>query len=176
MSRLSKKLLSNSFILFGLMGILAACSTEKSVPVVCPEVKVLKDTDHVTRFKEGPGRDITDITLQANLRRANGLCESFDDHVEVFLGIDMQASQGAALEANQTELDLIVGITDLSGKFVQKRRIPLELVFPANQPVINYSERLQIVIPLKEDQAPAEFRLYVGYGLSKEELRYNRAN
>ncbi len=157
------------------MGVLAACSMEKRAEVVCPDVKVIKDTDHITRFKEGPGRDITDIMLEANLRRANGSCEVFSDYIELFLVIDMQANQGAALEAGIGNLDLIVGITDLSGKFVEKRKMPVKLIFPANQPVINYTERFQVIIPLEEKQSPLDFRLYVGYGLSKDELQYNRS-
>lgn len=184
MTYLSKKSIRNILLLGGL-ALLAACSGSglgrTQVEVVCPSVRVIKDTDFLTRFKDGPGRDITDIELQANLVRAAGVCELDDDNVRVFLNINIEALQGTANQASTQMVELIIGIVGADGKLIAPapmghRKLPIDLTFPPNQSQIRYSEIIRVDIPLEPDQSAGDFIIYTSFGLTKEEYKFNQEN
>ena len=179
-----KKSIRNIVLLGGLV-LLAACSGSgfgrTQVEVVCPSVRVIKDTNFLTRFKDGPGRDITDIELQADLVRAAGVCELDDDNVRVFLNIDIEALQGTANQTSTQVVDLIIGIVGIDGKLIAPapighRKLPIDLTFPPNQSQIKYSEIIRIDIPLEPNQSADDFIIYSSFGLTKDEYKYNQEN
>ncbi|WP_420548310.1 hypothetical protein [Curvivirga sp.] len=172
-----------NIILLLTLSALAACAGlgRTQEDVVCPSVRVIKDTDVLTRFKPGPGRDITDIELQAELVRAAGVCEAYDDHADVFLNIDIQALQGTANQSSNQVVDLIIGIVGPDGELIAPapighRKLPLNLTFPSNQSQIVYKEVIRVDVPFSEEQSPDDFIIYVSFGLSKEEYKYNQEN
>ena len=63
----------------GLCLLAAACGIlEKDQRYACPAVFILQDAQNLTRFKPGPGRDITDIRFEAEIFDFRGQC-NFDE-------------------------------------------------------------------------------------------------
>ena len=46
----------------------------------CPSVKFLKDADKIIIYKAGSGRDISDISFEAELKSFKGECEYLGDN------------------------------------------------------------------------------------------------
>ncbi|MDX1739486.1 MAG: hypothetical protein R3261_14700, partial [Alphaproteobacteria bacterium] len=115
----------------------------------------------------------------ADLTRAGGICEVNDDNIRVFLNIKMAASRGPALKSSETEVGLIIAITDLEGKLIAPapighRNLPINLVFPENQSSISYRELVMVEIPRAEDQPSDEFNIYVSLAMTPAEYEYNK--
>lgn len=155
---------------------LAGCSglADQNKPATCPQVKVLKDLGQITRYREGPGRDITDVLLEAQFTRVAGECNVDDDIVELGLIVNMQARQGPALSADATAVNMLVAVTGKDKKVLSRRVMPVRFDFSNNQSTISYLERFLIDIPKTAAQKSEDFTVFMGYELSQEELEFNR--
>ena len=157
--------------------IMTACVSdifEESAIVNSPETRVLDSGAKLLRYKEGPGRDITDIILEAELTQVAGECEVNEENVEVGLILSLQASKGPALESNAAKIDLIMAVTDQDQQFMEKQKMDIQLDFSGNRSTIGYQERFYIDIPLKEGQKSDDFKIYITFLLSEEELNFNK--
>ncbi|NQV45742.1 MAG: hypothetical protein HQ501_12595, partial [Rhodospirillales bacterium] len=101
-------------ILMGLMT--SACGMTDGIfappppPPPCPSVSILGNAERVTQFRTGPGRDLTDITVEARIDDFIARCIYDVDedtgvgqvHVELSLGVT--AARGAANEKGFAEI------------------------------------------------------------------------
>jgi hypothetical protein len=155
--------------------ILASC-TAKLVPP-CPPVRIDNATAFVTKFKDGPGRDVTDIEYQAEILGFKGQCVYGTDRVDVVIDIDFALTSGAAVSSGTAPLYYFVAIpqffpADTGKKVLQvNRKLPGK---PAMRETFTESE-VRVRIPLLKDQAGAAFDVYVGFQLDNAQLEYNRS-
>ncbi|WP_259782250.1 hypothetical protein [Aestuariispira ectoiniformans] len=159
--------------------VLSACegvNWSKPAPATCPEVRVLEDLGKVTRYKPGPGRDITDVLLEAEFSRVAGDCNVSDDSIEVGLYVGMNASQGPAEQSDAAEVNMIMAIADADRHIISRRSMPIKFSFAGNNSKIYYQERFLAEIPRKKDDNPEDYSIYLGYELSRDELNFNRGN
>lgn len=140
----------------------------------CPEVRVLEDLGELVRYKPGPGRDITDIVLEAEFTRVAGECNVGDESIEVGLYIGMNASLGPAERRETAEVNMIMAIADAEKNIISRRVMPIEFTFTGNSSKIYYQERFLAEIPREKDDSPEGYSIYLGYELSREELEFNR--
>lgn len=154
---------------------ITACDTiEKPKPAKCPEVRVLEDLGSVTRYKPGPGRDITDIILEAEFTRVAGECNVDDENIHAELFVEMNASQGPAERNETAEVNLIMAISDVDRNIISRRTMPIEFTFRGNNTRIFYLERFIADIPRTQGDASDDYIIYLGYELTREELNFNR--
>lgn len=152
----------------------AACDTTPQVASICPKVRPLEQGGYLTRFLPGPGRDITDITLEAEFYGIAGTCKAYDDYIDVAVVVELQATKGPASEAASEPVDLIIIVLTADKKVLQRRALPVTFNFPDNQSTIKYLERFAIKIPKLETQNGDAFLIYTSFKLTPEELRFNR--
>ena len=64
----------------------------------CPKVAVLADASHMTVFRDGPGRDLTDVQFEADLGRIRGECiyNRSSTNVKVDMKLVVSALRGPA--------------------------------------------------------------------------------
>ncbi|MDF3074363.1 MAG: hypothetical protein K0S54_2030, partial [Alphaproteobacteria bacterium] len=63
---------------FGAVLIAAGCSSkaqEARNAASCPKAYIVGDASSLVRFKQGPGRDPTDVLFRADVMRAENKCE-----------------------------------------------------------------------------------------------------
>jgi len=154
--------------------VLGGCARQIVPP--CPPVRVDNATASVTKFKDGPGRDVTDIEYQAEILGYKGQCIYGDESVEVVFDVDMALTSGPAVAGGTAPLYYFVAVPqffpDPAGKQILQvtRKLPAK---PALRETFTESG-VRVRIPLKPEQAGASFDVYVGFQLDNAQLEYNR--
>ncbi len=158
-----------------LLALLAGCNNRLVPP--CPGVRVDSATASLTKFRDGPGRDITDIEYEARIAGFKGECVQDSEEVEVIFDVDFALAGGPASKAGSVTLYYFVAIPQFfpseSGKKVMEIRhaLPGRAAVPAR-----FTEKnVRVRIPLKKDQPAASFDVYVGFQLTPEQVDHNRA-
>jgi len=160
---------------------LAACSIgETAVAPECPHIIIVKDTAELTAFRPGPGRDLTDVVLDARIDRFDGECETDlesdrSGRVNVDLQLIFEATRGPANETREGKFSYYVAIGDRGGAILAKKVFDTSFEFAGNRNRIGGAEELTQEIPLKPGDLGDDFDIFVGFQLSPEQLAYNRA-
>ena len=153
--------------------LLAACETQKPTTVACPRVLVDEDVGNLTRFRDGPGRDITDIVVRSEISRIAGACEVTDEFVNVEFGIELAAERGAA-GSGRVNLPLFVAVVDEGGTVIDRQSFSETADFSGNRSQTVLRDVFTIAIPRKQGAATDSHRIYAGFELTRDEVSYNR--
>ena len=180
----------NYFIIINLcliLSILTGCQTAKdlnpwgSYPVPrCPKTQLLKDTDIITAYRLGLGRDITDIRYEAEIKSFEGSCEYIGKkglYSEVKLNIKVKFNliRGPATQSRFIEFSYFVAIPEFYPKPAGQQIFTVKAKFPENRNSINITdEEVEISIPLKKSRKGPEIEIYIGFQLTSEQIENNR--
>lgn len=168
--------------------LLAACSIPE-VPTIfgsdvvhpaCPTVQMLQDADKVAYYKAGPGRDITDIIVEAELIGFRGECEYQEEDgkftsVEMVLKVQMDITRGPAAKGREAALPYFVAIPKFYPSPAGRKDFNVRIVFPenVNSLTVNAPE-IQIDIPLSDQVTGADADIFLGFALTRAQLEENR--
>ena len=154
---------------------LAGCQRDFVPP--CPPVRVDNATASLTKFKDGPGRDVTDIEYQAEILGYKGQCKYSKDAVEVTFDVDFAVTGGPASKGGSTPLYYFVAIPQFFPNDPGKRILEVIHKLPekAGQRETFTESGVYVKIPLKKDEAGASYDVYVGFQPDNEQLEYNRS-
>lgn len=170
--------------------ILAGCETVDDLttsitakPPPCPRTTILSGASTVTKFKEGPGRDLIDVVSEGEILGFSGGCkydiddETGDGVLTVEISAKIAVKRGPADRSRKAALDYFVGITDKEQSVLNKEPFRIEVEFPGNRTVVKYIEDdppVVLEIPLRGGQIGEDFKIIIGFQLSAEELEFNR--
>jgi hypothetical protein len=146
-----------------------------SGPVSCPRVTKIGEASQLTRFSP-TGHDITDVEFEALIGDINGKCEPADKGVAVHMTVDFIASRGPADKARKASFAYFVAITDNKDNVLTRQQFDTYIAFPGNRTRDGIRESLDQSIPLAQGQRGDDFRIYVGFVVTHDELAYNRAH
>ena len=146
-----------------------------SGPVSCPRVTKIGEASQLTRFSP-TGHDITDVEFEALIGDINGKCEPADKGVAVHMTVDFIASRGPADKARKASFAYFVAITDNKDNVLTRQQFDTYIDFPGNRTRDGIRESLDQSIPLAAGQRGDDFRIYVGFVVTHDELAYNRAH
>ncbi len=146
-----------------------------STPVTCPRVSKIDEAAQLTRFAPS-GHDLTDVLFEAAIGDINGKCSASEGSVTVKLTVDFVASRGPADKTRKAPFSFFVAITDLHEKVLGRQQFDSTIEFAGNQTRGGLREKLDQIIPTVKGQRGDDFRIYVGFALTHEELDYNRAH
>ncbi len=164
---------------------LSGCSIlDFNTPVLpCPETKVLGDANSFTKFRDGPGRDLSDITFEGRIAKTIASCEysiardSGEGTLSVTMNVVFEAIKGPAAKKKNVSFGYFVAVTDRSKKILSRDAFRMNLAFPANVPRLERQDKKIILdIPLGPKDDGSGFIVFTGFQLSAEELKFNRAN
>ena len=159
---------------------LAACDrTPPAPPPPCPDIVIVQDAAEVTQFLPGPGRDLTDVTLEAQVAAFRGFCDTDigDDGtgaVDVELELLMIATRGPAAATRDALVSYFVAIADKQENVLARAEFESAITFECNRNRIGFAEELTQRIPLDRGQLGDDYSIFVGFVLTDEDLRYNR--
>lgn len=162
---------------------LAGCSStnplaDSSKTPPCPNVAVLTDAAHLTVFKDGAGRDLTDVKYDAEFGRITGECiynKRGNGKVTVEMKLQITARRGPADRDRLANVDYFVAVVDRQSNVLGRQEFQSKLQFPPDQTEATTQDELEQIIPLKKDQAGADIDVLVGFKLTPEQLERNRA-
>lgn len=160
----------------GLGLLAAACGSDEGPRFACPQAVLVGDAAQLTRF-QGPGRDLTDVDFEASIEPPAIGC-SFDEDEFAVVG-DLQlrfiASRGPADDDRTARFEYFVAVATAVGRrIIAREEFGLSVPFEGNRTRVVAIEELSPRIPINANETGAEYRLYVGFKLTPEELDYNR--
>jgi hypothetical protein len=160
-----------------LAALLAGCgSISREPPPFCPKLGLLPDAVDLTRFQPGPGRDITDIQLSGRIEAVPADCRRGDNNGATSrLTVRSTFERGTASKRRDASVTYVV--TVLRGDdIVEQRDFPQAFSFPPNIDQISVaSAPIDLNFPVPA-QGQANYRVFVGFRLTADELAYNRAH
>lgn len=154
----------------------------KVPPPACPRVAVLKDADKITKFAPGPGRDLTDILLQAEIVSFVGDCAYEGDapnytSVRMTIRIGVEITRGPSNRNRDVDLKYFVRIPQFYPSPEGNAVMSIKTSFPPNRDTIQYpDEPIDLVIPLHSGRVGRDYEVFLGFVLTPDELQYNRQN
>lgn len=156
--------------------IVAACGAfDKDIKYKCPAVFILDDAKDLTRFKPGPGRDITDILFEAEIVNFVGDCDYDEGEAEIKLSVQIRVERGPANKARQVGFDYFVAIPEFQSQSEGKSVFKVTGEFEGNRTRMLYQDDLDMTIPVKAPTDGAALEIILGFQLTPEELKFNRS-
>ncbi len=170
--------------------VVASCSAYNNifgngdVPFSCPDISMMPDTDTLTMFREGGGKDIIDVDFEGKITSIKGSCTGDVNEdtnegtltVQVSVGVDL--SRGPANKDHRVSFDYFVAVADSSKNILNKKIFGVDAEFPGNFTNISWTDYpdnpVVLNIPLKAGQDGGGFNIFVGFQLTREALKYNR--
>lgn len=167
--------------------VLAACETpgipflQKDVILQCPNYFILEDAAALTKFRDGPGRDITDVEYRAQIGEMELACLTDVDYESNTGNMTIEVSPIIAAEmgpANQTEtatLPYFVVVTDTNKKILYREELAVNISFKLNKTqVIFKAPPTSIIIPITPTIRNKYYLIYSGFELTREQVEDNR--
>lgn len=151
--------------------LLSACNR---TPPACPRVTILNEGANVTKFREGTGRDLTDVVAQAEIVDASVECDYDRRGVDVAMQVAIAATRGPADRARMADFDYFVAIADAQRNILAKEVFRVRVAFPDTQNRVGTIEQIEPRIPLRDRAEGVSYQIVVGFQLTPEELEWNR--
>lgn len=142
--------------------------------LACPKVSIVRDLAEVTVFRPG-GRDLTDLESRAALADFSGNCEYASDGVTVNVNVYLVAERGPALTGNTAKYQYFVALAKPDESIASKAFFDTDVTFPSGQPRAGSKEELAPKIPLPKDANAKDWKVYLGFQLTPEQLDFNRS-
>ena len=84
--------------------------------------------------------------------------------------------RGAANRSQQATFQYFVSVVNDDGHILEKKIFPYSVKFNKNRPwAKDQDSPVELSIPLRAGKTGQDFKVYVGFQLSQEELEFNRS-
>jgi len=171
----SRSRLTAHLVVFTVLVAVTACESFTSGTYLnCPMVAFLGGTEHITQFKNGPGRGGTDIAVEADMDNLDATCRFSAERVELELSFDIVAVRGRDSLVTGAEIPFFVAVIGAEGEVLVKTPFVASIPFLGASPA-TWTEDLMQEIVLAEGQRPRSFEVLVGFQLSAEQLDFSLA-
>ena len=161
------------------IGLLLAGCTTNTAQFTCPSPQVFGPVGEVTKFVPGPGRDLTDVVLEAGITVFGGFCDADLERdgsgsILIELTLLIEASRGPANDEGGGQLVYFVALTDAAlDEVIEKSTFDAPITFPRNAGRVSLNEVVELEIPVQPGVSGADFGVLVGFQLTDEEIQYN---
>jgi hypothetical protein len=158
---------------------LSACSSgETATAAICPRAGIVPDANVLVLFRDGPGRDLTDVVAQAQIVDVAVTCEYSAARRPPGVTLDLQvaiaAERGPADRSRRAALPYFVAILDGDQNIVAKEYFTAPFEFPDNRTRVGRVDELEPRIPLRSNFDGPAYRVMIGFQLSPDQLAWNR--
>jgi hypothetical protein len=179
-SKISK--LTRPALLAGLL-FLSACTGMPGVADApsCPLVSTLGDAEIITRYVDGPGRDLIDLDFTGRISNLSGKCffeidsDTGEGIVRVNVNAEFNMERGAGNKTGEASFEYFVSLLDSHGNVLEKLNFPFTAKYWKNRTTLKEKDDpVELTIPLTGGLSSEDFSIYVGFQLSREELDFNR--
>ncbi|MEK9673739.1 MAG: hypothetical protein VW268_14750 [Rhodospirillaceae bacterium] len=151
------------------------------VTVACPKANIIADAVRRLQYREGSGRDLTDIDNEITIKQVTVGCKSKIDRdtrsgkVSASINLDLTISRGPANKDRFVDFGYFVAVTDLADKVLYREGLNEKVVFAENQTRLEYESGAIILdIPIQAGQTGDNYRILVGMQLTRDQLKLNR--
>jgi hypothetical protein len=157
----------------------AACSGEPPTAVACPRPGILPDANTVAVFRDGGGRDITDMLVQSQIVDVRVDCtyakRGSRPSVLLELQIAIAAERGPADRTRRAAVPYFVAIVDAERNVVAKETFTAAFEWTDNRPRVGRVDVWEPYIPLERNMDGPTYQVMVGFQLTADQLAWNRS-
>lgn len=160
-----------------LTAVVAGCSSDKPEPA-CPRGVIPQDAATITRFRDGPGRDLTDVLVTGNIQNILvDQCKYEKNAVDVTnFQIAITADRGPADRTKAADFEYWIAVVDPDKKILTRQTFKLHFDFPDNLTHVGtVVADLEPRIPLADIMKAPNYQIIVGFQLTPQELEWNRS-
>jgi hypothetical protein len=165
-------------VLAGALFLLGGCSVfSKPLPAPpCPRVSLVPDVAETVGYRDGPGRDLTDIRYRAAIADAKGDCDYRRETLTANLTVVLLAERGPALaDREPADFDYFVALIDPERHIVSKSVLKGRVVFPSGQNRASFPDEITIgPVRLPSRDVGPDYTILLGFQLTPEQLEQNR--
>tara|TARA_B100000029_G_scaffold32843_1_gene31275 strand:+ start:130 stop:708 length:579 start_codon:yes stop_codon:yes gene_type:complete len=155
--------------------------TKKSITLPCPDFRILADASILTKFRPGPGRDLTDVDHNAKIENARISCisdideESFVGTMDVDVEVMFSVERGPVNRNRLAKLPYFISVIDAKKNILYRETFNILVKFLGNRSRMSVmTEPIILEIPIKKGVSGRDFLIYIGMQLTEEELRFVR--
>ena len=157
-------------------GALSGCGLfDKKTAVACPQYVLASDAATVTRFREGPGRDLTDVISQAEIGGVLLNCKPQKEAVDIDLQIAVNAIRGPADRSRVAEFSYFVALVGPDQNILVQEPFTVRFDFRDNRTQLVTREEIAPHLPLSDPRQASSYRIWIGFQMTPEELAWNRS-
>ena len=168
---------------------LGACSTYEFVtdkltdPIIlkCPTYWVVSDAASVVKFRDGPGRDLTDVNYEGEIIGVQLGCISNVDRktrtgtMDVDVTVRFNAARGPANRDRKARFDYFIRVLDPNRNILKGEDLSVVINFPGNLTRLQFrSPPLTFELPITSKWPNSYYRIFAGFKLTRDELDSNR--
>jgi hypothetical protein len=167
--------------------LIAACGVSDLAmlqdPIVlnCPDYRILEDAATLTKFRDGPGRDLTDIEYRAEMGAIRLGCLSDIDPttnsgvMEIDISPIMQMELGPANENPNTSIPYFIVITDPNKEILYRSEERVDISFAANRTqLVVAAPPITLELPITPTIRNDHYAVYGGFALTEAQTQFNR--
>lgn len=156
--------------------VLGACSfLDSSTPPPCPNVSILSGSERLVEFRSGPGRDIIDIVIEADMSNLRAACEYDEARVDVDTVFEIIAARGPKSETSSVGIPFFAAIIGPEGQVVAKQVFESRVEFPKGRRRVGVREQIAQQIPIPRPVLGQEYQILIGFQLTPDQLEYNQS-
>ncbi len=153
-----------------LAGLLSACGSNRTSPP-CPRVGILGDASKATQYRDGPGRDLTDVTFETELVDFNGSCKYQDKNSTAIISFTLLvgAARGPAASQPEAQVPYFVAVVDKQQNVLSRNRFVARIPFKEGQRRIIVADEFEQVLPL-QGRPTYDYEILVGLEIPQDQL------
>lgn len=170
-------------------GLLSGCAATEKVtelfadPVIlpCPDYFILADAAEITQYREGAGRDLTDVEFEGRMQDIRISCltridkETKVGEMEIQFALNIFATRGPANKSRKAEYPYFFYITNLDKKILYREQLKVGIAFAGSRSKLIFrSDPITITLPLRPEVTDKNYIIYAGFLLSRDQLQSNR--
>ncbi len=149
---------------------------EKKPPPPCPPIFVLKDAGILREFRPGPGRDLTDVILEAQISDFQAVCGYSKDRskADISLTVAFDVTRGPANTDRKASFDYFIAIPKFHPAPQGKSTFTVTGDFPENTSRLTSTDNIHLQIPFIAGEPLEDYAVYIGFQLTHEQLQDNQ--
>ncbi|MCD8497142.1 MAG: hypothetical protein LRZ85_03100, partial [Alphaproteobacteria bacterium] len=149
--------------------------------VVCPQVKIVDDLSSLSEFADLSDPADYNLISRVTLAQTESNCQYDGNNAVVDLKLVFEGQIGPKGRAKPGDTPtfaypFFIAVTNGNNEIKAKEVFGASVTYTAGAQGHTYYESLRQIIPVENAQEARDFNVLVGFQLSPEQLRYNRAN
>lgn len=140
----------------------------------CPRISILNDASLITLYRDGAGRDLTDVAFEVRIAKLTSKCAYRGESLRSEAKIEIIAGRGPGAQSRETTVRFFVSIIDMHGNIRAKEIFDSKIEFPEGKRRAGVFEEIEQFIDLRDNETGASYEVIVGFQLTKEQLERNR--
>lgn len=164
------------FAVAGMALVLSSCSVlQPKEPPPCPPIYILGDASQLTKYRDGRGRDLTDVEFEAEITGYSGGCSYNEKGAEVELQVKFAVKRGPADADRKVDFSYFAAVPLYYPAPEAKAEFPVSVTFPEGANYVRYTDESVVMsIPVKDKDVIQKYEIYLGFQATPEELERNR--